>query len=93
MNFAGKGTGNRAKGLERVYMTSYSTLMVIMALSANVSKLQPCEICLTSIFIKANGTIWKGIPNFLFYFNGNHGLRSRDLATIMSHRLMRYQVF
>ena len=44
-----KGTGNRAKGLERVYMTSYSTLMVIMALSASVSKLQPCEICLTSI--------------------------------------------
>ena len=30
-------------------MTSYSTLMVIMALSASVSKLQACEICLTSI--------------------------------------------
>ena len=45
----GKGTGNRAKGLERVYMTSYSTLMVIMALSASVSKLQPSEICVTSI--------------------------------------------
>ena len=41
----GKGTGNRAKGLERVYMTSYSTLMVTMALSASVSKLQPSEIC------------------------------------------------
>ena len=34
----GKGTGNRAKGLDRVYMASYSTLMVIMALSASVSK-------------------------------------------------------
>ena len=30
-------------------MTSYSTLMVIMALSASVSKLQPSEICVTSI--------------------------------------------
>ena len=30
-------------------MTSYSTLLVIMALSASVSKLQPSEICVTSI--------------------------------------------
>ena len=30
-------------------MTSYSTLMVTMALSASVSKLQPSEICVTSI--------------------------------------------
>ena len=30
-------------------MTSYSTLMVAMALSASVSKLQPSEICMTSI--------------------------------------------
>ena len=30
-------------------MTSYSTLMVNMALSASVSKLQPSEICVTSI--------------------------------------------
>ena len=30
-------------------MTSYSTLMVTMDLSASVSKLQPSEICLTSI--------------------------------------------
>ena len=45
----GKGTGNRAKRLERVYMTSYSTLMVVMALSASVSKLQPSDICVTSI--------------------------------------------
>ena len=29
--------------------TSYSTLMVTMALSASVSKLQPSEICVTSI--------------------------------------------
>ena len=29
--------------------TSYTILMVTMALSASVSKLQPCEICLTSI--------------------------------------------
>ena len=34
---------------ERASMTSYSTLMVTMALSARVSKLQPSEICLTSI--------------------------------------------
>ena len=49
----GKGTGNRAKGQkgwkECIHMTSYSTLMVIMALSASVSKLQPSEICVTSI--------------------------------------------
>ena len=30
-------------------MTSYSTLMITMALSASVSKLQPSEICVTSI--------------------------------------------
>ena len=30
-------------------MTSYSTSMVTMDLSASVSKLQPSEICLTSI--------------------------------------------
>ena len=35
--------------LERGSMTSYSTLMVNMDLSASVSKLQPSEICLTSI--------------------------------------------
>ena len=34
---------------ERASMTSYSTLMVTMDLSASVSKLQPSEICLTSI--------------------------------------------
>ena len=34
---------------ERGSMTSYSTLMVTMELSASVSKLQPSEICLTSI--------------------------------------------
>ena len=33
----------------RASMTSHSTLMVTMALSASVSKLQPSEICLTSI--------------------------------------------
>ena len=36
--------------LERASMTSYSTLLVTMALSASVSKLQPFEICLTSIW-------------------------------------------
>ena len=35
--------------LERASMTSYSSLMVTMALSARFSKLQPSEICLTSI--------------------------------------------
>ena len=30
-------------------MTSYSTLLVIMALSASVSTLQPSEICVTSM--------------------------------------------
>ena len=34
---------------ERASRTSYSTLMVTMDLSARVSKLQPSEICLTSI--------------------------------------------
>ena len=34
---------------ERGSMTSYSTLMVTMDLSASVSMLQPSEICLTSI--------------------------------------------
>ena len=34
---------------ERASMTSYSTLMVTMALSASVSRLQPSEICVTSI--------------------------------------------
>ena len=34
---------------ERASMTSYSTLMVTMDLSTSVSKLQPSEICLTSI--------------------------------------------
>ena len=34
---------------ERASMTSYSTLMVTVDLSASVSKLQPSEICLTSI--------------------------------------------
>ena len=33
----------------RASMTSYSTLMVTMDLSASVSKLQPSEICVTSI--------------------------------------------
>ena len=33
---------------ERVSMTSYSTLMVTMALYASVSKLEPSEICVTS---------------------------------------------
>ena len=33
---------------ERASMTSYSTLMVTMPLSASVSKLQPSEICFTS---------------------------------------------
>ena len=33
---------------ERASMTSYSTLMVTMHLSASVSKLQPSEICMTS---------------------------------------------
>ena len=35
--------------VERASMTSYSTLMVTMTLSASVSTLQPSEICLTSI--------------------------------------------
>ena len=34
---------------ERASMTSYSTIMVTVDLSASVSKLQPSEICLTSI--------------------------------------------
>ena len=34
--------------LSRASLTSYSTSMVTMALSASVSKLQPAEICLTS---------------------------------------------
>ena len=34
---------------ERVSMTSYSSLTATMALSASVSKLQPSEICVTSI--------------------------------------------
>ena len=34
---------------ERASMTSYSNLMVTMALSASVSKLEPSEICVTSI--------------------------------------------
>ena len=39
---------------ERASMTSYSTLMVTMDLSASVSKLQPTEICLTSILTSQN---------------------------------------
>ena len=65
----GKGTGNRAKGLERVYMTSYSTLMVIMALSASVSKLQACEICLTSILTSPGHSRSK--PAQWHYLEGN----------------------
>ena len=34
---------------ERASMTSYSNLMVTMALSASVSKLEPSETCVTSI--------------------------------------------
>ena len=34
---------------ERAFMTSYSTLMVTMTLTASVSMLQPSEICVTSI--------------------------------------------
>ena len=36
--------------IERESMTSYSTLMVTMVLSASISKLQPSEICLPSIW-------------------------------------------
>ena len=34
---------------ESPYMTSYPSLIVNLALSASVSKLEPSEICLTSI--------------------------------------------
>ena len=34
---------------ERAFMTSYSTLMVTMVLTASVSKVEPSEICVTSI--------------------------------------------
>ena len=32
------------------YMTSYPSLVIPLAVSASVSKLQPCEICMTSIW-------------------------------------------
>ena len=44
---------------QRASMTSYSTLMVTMALSASVSKLQPSEISLTSILTSPGHSRWK----------------------------------
>ena len=82
-------TRNRAKGLDRVYMTSYSTLMVIMALSASVSKLQPCEICLTSILTypgqsrsKPMALFGRESPTSYSTLMVTMVKRSRDLATI-----------
>ena len=71
--------------LERASMTSYSTLLVTMALSASVSKLQPFETCLTSIWplkitkVKANGAICKSMYDFLFNFNSNHDAKCHRL--------------
>ena len=67
---------------EREPMTSYSTLIVNLALSPSISELQPSEICLTSIGprfdlfrsreVQANGTIWTATHDFLFNFNSDH---------------------
>ena len=71
--------------LERASMNSYSTLLVTMALSASVSKLQPFEICLTSfdlsrsLKVKANGAICKSMYDFLFNFNSNHDAKCHRL--------------
>ena len=48
----------------RSSMTSYSTLMVTMALSASVSKLQPSEICVTSILTSPGHSKSKPMPPF-----------------------------
>ena len=63
----------------RACMTSYSTLMVTMALSASVSKLQPSEICVTSLWPlpvtlrQSQLRHLKSIYDFLFNINSNHG--------------------
>ena len=67
---------------EREAMTSYSILMVTLALSARVSELQPSEICLTSngprfdllrsLEVQAKGTIGTTNHDFLVNFNSNH---------------------
>ena len=49
---------------ERASMTSYSTLMVTMDLSASVSKLQPSEICVTSILTSPGHFRSKPMPPF-----------------------------
>ena len=49
---------------ERASMTSYSTLMVNMDLSASVSKLQPSEICVTSILTSPGHSRSKPMPPF-----------------------------
>ena len=48
----------------RACMTSYSTLMVTMALSASVSKLQPSEICVTSILTSPGHSTSKPMAPF-----------------------------
>ena len=66
---------------EREPMTSYSILMVTLALSASVSKLQPPPPkyawppfdLFRSREVQANGAIWEGTHDFLFNINGNHG--------------------
>ena len=49
---------------ERASMTSYSTLMVTMELSASVSKLQPSEICVTSILTSQGHSRSRPMPPF-----------------------------
>ena len=68
---------------EREPMTSYSTLMVTFSLYASVSKLQPSEICLTSVGphfdlfrsceVQANGDSRPATHDFLFDINSNLG--------------------
>ena len=45
--------------------TSYSTLMVLMTLSASVSKLQPSEICVTSVLTSPGQSRSKPIAPFV----------------------------
>ena len=49
---------------ERESVTSYSTLMVTMDLSASISKLQPSEICMTSILTSQGHSRSKPMPPF-----------------------------
>ena len=60
----GHSTSNPIAPCERASMTSYSTLIVTMALSASVSKLQPSEICVTSILTSPGHSRSKPMPPF-----------------------------